>query len=29
MLHYKGLITEEPEIKAKPIGNSDKNMMKN
>jgi hypothetical protein len=27
MLHYKGLITEEPGIKAKPIGNSDKNIM--
>jgi len=22
MVHYKGLITEEPGIKAKPIGNS-------
>ena len=27
MLHYKGLITEEPGIKAKPIGDSDKDIM--
>ena len=27
MLHYKGLITEEPGINAKPIGNSDKNII--
>ena len=27
MLHYKGLITEEPGIKAKPIENSDKNII--
>ena len=27
MLHYKGLITEEPGIKAKPVRNSDKNII--
>ena len=27
MLHYKGLINEEPGIKAKPIGDSDKDIM--
>lgn len=27
MLHYKGMITEQPGIKAEPIGNSEKNIM--
>ncbi len=26
MLHYKGVITDQPGIKAKPIGNTDKNL---
>ena len=27
MLHYKGIITEQPGIKAKPIGNTDKEII--
>jgi hypothetical protein len=27
MLHYKGIISDQPGIKAKPIGNTDKNLM--
>jgi hypothetical protein len=26
MLHYKGIITEQPGIKAEPVGNADKNL---
>jgi len=29
MLHYKGVITDQSGIKAKPIGNTDKNLMEN